>query len=611
MNSASPLSCARWGALLVILIFLVIPAQPAGAQYCMEYDPPDPFDTSSDCRARPENHRTFFPVVREWNGSEFLFHSRGNELEIMTLNDPENPVRFSRSTFSVGNVGDADYELYRWGSCDDCRYGYSVHTLAGVFFDLGGAASPAFVDYDKFYEYPDLVGGLTFKHDGTQYLIMDQIGNGVCGLTSGLFVFDGTNPDALPFVDCVYKPDDVIFRVSGGLYLQDNRYNGGDAYLWLSDSSKIFIYKLVKTGGPTSLQLQFVKEFDWGSYNAGAIGGFAIDFDRGLAVTTTYAHGLKVWQVSDLRNPQLKATRSNVLANWLTLGDGVVVAGAYGDNSPLFSFDLSVLTNPTPLDQEYWDQTQPWNDLPCWGGNLGATFTRDGDYLFTSRWEMMQRHDFRGCGGPQAPTARATLGRWNGSTCSVLVGSVFPGDDICAKSDSSGDISTTDIWITDAGGTTVASTSGGATAGPLPYAIPVGGAAGETDRLAFTEGCTVRRTGDGHRRQSVCHWNVFHVQQGRPSLAPVVRLCRSLTRAGDNDHQRVATRPTRAAHNLFNDRGDVRGPLIEASLSHRQPRQRRPRHRSRRSEPGGYVPLGRGERGRPARFGASGRDSEL
>ena len=87
------------------------------------------------------------------------------------------------------------------------------------------------------------------------------------------------------------------------------------------------------------------------------------------------------------------------------------------------------------------------------------------------------------------------------------------------------------------------------------------------------------------------------MKQRRRARITVKRLRRSLARAGDDDRQRVAARPTRPIHDLLNHRSNVWRLLIEASLTNRQPRRHRPpRDRRRSCGAGGDVVRRRRER---------------
>ena len=129
----------------------------------------------------------------------------------------------------------------------------------------------------------------------------------------------------------------------------------------------------------------------------------------------------------------------------------------------------------------------------------------------------------------------------------------------------------------------------------VPF-LEVGGPSGEGDLVPLGKGRAVRRGGDGHRRNSVgWRFAVLHVQQWCRRRDSVVRLRCPLTHPADDDHHRVATRPSRPVYDLLDDRGDIGRPLIGARFAHRRPRDRRPRHGRRRPDPRGDVPAVDGE----------------
>ncbi len=114
---------------------------------------------------------------------------------------------------------------------------------------------------------------------------------------------------------------------------------------------------------------------------------------------------------------------------------------------------------------------------PCATSQTGSTFNQDGSFFFAGRYEVLQRFDFTGCGGPQAPFAGIGVQHRTSSTdgWDLVPERVFPGDELRVRSTSSGEITNTAIWITDLGGTTVAPTGGGTSETAIDYSIPDGG----------------------------------------------------------------------------------------------------------------------------------------
>lgn len=390
----------RWLLILATMIPALVVSRPASGQYCMSHDPEDPLDTSDHCAAMPSIKRAFYPGLLRYHGDEYLLFSNGDNLELWDIDDPQVPAWVRVSNFQVGNTGDAEYELKEWGACDDCRYGYivSIHGPTKVFFDLGTGPLPTFSTFSKLVN-TDALGGTTFAHDGVQYLIMRNFSSDPCGgVSSPLYLFDGIDPDALAQLQCIEKDDGSPLPINGGIYLRDSAYNNNDAYLWVSDGYEIHILRVVKTAGPESLRLEYVRVLDRGILVGTSFRGVDVDLDTGLAVTTSYTTGLKVWEVTDLSNPQLLAEVPSISTAQVALGKNTVFTAAFANPSYLArTFDLADPANPQELHPTFWDMTHPWNDTPCWGGNEGSVFTRDGQYLFLTRWEVLQRYDFTGC----------------------------------------------------------------------------------------------------------------------------------------------------------------------------------------------------------------------
>ena len=84
------------------------------------------------------------------------------------------------------------------------------------------------------------------------------------------------------------------------------------------------------------------------------------------------------------------------------------------------------------------------------------------------------------------------------------------------------------------------------------------------------------------------------MEQGRPGLVPIVRLVYPLARAGDDDCQRVATRPIGPVYNLLDDQGDVWRPLVGSGIAPRCPGLRSPRHHRGRVGPAGDFAIDAG-----------------
>ena len=346
----------------------------------------------------PEIDRTFYPGTIHWNDNELLIHSTGNDLSIWNIQDPAHPEEIANSDFQVGNEGDSDYDLLAWTACDDCRYGMATFVLGAVAFDLGTEAMPLFQGYHTHFQYPRLDVPMTFSHQGHQYLVAGGIQN-ACGDGAGLFLFNGTDLDSLQLLECVEGPGGAALGSGGGLYLQHPELNEGNAYLWLHVGLQVHIFRI--GGAGDGLSLTYVTTppnmvILW-------TGGLAVDLDNKVAATVG-SYGtpeLKTWQLLSLGNP-VQVGSLAVQGNTASLEFPLVWLAQFGQRARDHSshtVDISDPSAPQLKDDQFWSGDNPWNDLPCWGGEMGGVFSEDGSYLFLSRWEQLQKFDLRQCLG--------------------------------------------------------------------------------------------------------------------------------------------------------------------------------------------------------------------
>lgn len=392
-------SRARVRSVVLCLIFLAPGfAVPALAQYCIDYDPPAVFDTTNyGCSAQPEIDRSHFPGIITWDENEILVHSMGNELELLNINDPEEPAYVVQTYFTVGNQGDSDYDLQVWAMCDDCRYGLALYKLAAVIFDLGTGALPQLGTFEANYSLPGVVAGLTFAHGEDQYLVAEDIASSCTG--SGLFKINGPAFDSLELLQCVSDNGGASLTLTGGQYLQHDSLNEGQPYLWASTGSYVHAFRIADSG--SNLRLEYVKRFD--NMRALASGthqlGFQVDLSHRLAVSA-FMTGITTWQVHDLENPTMAGQNPDVNVNILSLAYPVVWAARAPFSGSSMTFQIVGQGTLVPLDTDFWDEDLPWNNQPCLTSELGGAFTRDGYTLFVSRWEVMQRFNVAECIGP-------------------------------------------------------------------------------------------------------------------------------------------------------------------------------------------------------------------
>jgi len=122
-----------------VLIAGLVPATDADAQACFAHERNLNYNPT-DCSAQPEIDRVFRLQTITWNNHKYLFVDEGNEITVMNIDNPLNPVSGPVSFFNIPNVGDSDYDLLNFTVCDDCRYGMAVYKSATVLFDLGSRA---------------------------------------------------------------------------------------------------------------------------------------------------------------------------------------------------------------------------------------------------------------------------------------------------------------------------------------------------------------------------------------------------------------------------------------------------------------------------------------
>lgn len=462
-------------AVLIVTFPLAGPAQ--AQQFCQEFTGVFFDDDQDDCRYMPDNDRTHYAAILEWSGRSFLYHSTGNDLEILSLANPASPSYVDRSSWhgSIGNQGDNDYGLEAIAICDDCRYGVSYYRLATVYFDMGTGSDPnistANIDKDASSEY-----GFTFKHGGTQFLVGRPKTTSPC-TGAGLYIFDSVNVNTTNALQCLDAPDPYtnFNNVDGGRYLQHASLNGGAPYIWTTRDSQVAVWEVTGTGANT--RLQFVRKIDgmWSFGRGNEYHGFDVDLDERVGVSFD-RHGFVTWQVNDLANPSRVATNTETyFGNIVALNYPMAFTSGGGKNSGM-TWDVSNLGAPQVLDPGFWSTDLSWNQHPCDLSDQGAVFSPDGNYLYASRFTLGHTFNVQECTGPSPPSAGVLVEKRNAAQQWVSVGvgvDVYPGDEVRVSSTSGGEILNTTISLKDASGSTVASSSGGSTATPAVYTIPL------------------------------------------------------------------------------------------------------------------------------------------
>ncbi len=335
--------------------------------------------------------------------------------------------------------------------CDDCRYGMANYKAATVLFDLGTGATPSFVDESKDFDANLIQGGFTFKAGTQQYLVAASLGTNPCANNkSGLYQFNDIDDADIPLLECL-DVGGTGTEIINGISVEGTN----PQVLYMADRFDRFRIFQVHTS-PT-FGLNYVGNGGIERANMGR--GYGIDIDEAAGVmAVANAGNLYVYDVGHTSgspvSPILKSTTAMpglTSANAVGLKYPVVhVAQQFVTDEPQ-TFDVSNLTNPVSLDQQFWDPSHAWNSLGDCIWNNHAIFSDDGAALYLSRYSTLQVIDPTACAGPVEPVANLTLSPQP----------AFPGDLLTVTNTSlSGDRFAT--WITDGpdahGGTILAGT---------------------------------------------------------------------------------------------------------------------------------------------------------
>jgi hypothetical protein len=473
---ASPLA----GFVLVLCAALWAGAGDATAQECQQFSGVFFDDAAGDCRSMPASDRSFYPGLIRWNGGHYLYQSTGNDMQFLSLTNPSDPNDYSNSSWhgAIGNQGDNNWGLEAIALCDDCRWGVVFYRLATVFFDLGTGAAPSVDQATVASDLPGLPYGFTFKHGNTQFLIAQGIGPSPCS-DAGLYIFEGTNPATMTPIQCLSATsgNEVDAKINGGKYLQDASLNGGTPYLWTTSGYYVAAWEVNGSGTGTRVnyagRIPGMTAFGRSSNTL----GFDVDLDHRVAVSAD-RFAFKTWTVNDLSAPvQAASVADHMDGNIVALKHPIAYSALYSGLNSGMTWDVSSPSNPTKLDEGFWSTDKAWNQHECDLREDGAVFGPNGNHLYVARHVVSHAFDVSACTGPSPPNAVLTLERRNDSGQWVPVGlggDVFPGDEVRVSSNSTGDdITSTEIWITDSDGTTVAQSSGTSSATPVVFTIPL------------------------------------------------------------------------------------------------------------------------------------------
>ncbi|MEX1310213.1 MAG: hypothetical protein AB1Z65_07340, partial [Candidatus Sulfomarinibacteraceae bacterium] len=420
----------------VALVAGLVPASDAGAQGCFEHLSTRNY-SPANCSAQPDIDRVFRMQTITWNGHKYLFLDEGNDIRIFNIDNPQNPDALTSSFFNVPNVGDSDYDMLSFSVCDDCRYGIANFKAATVLFDLGTGSTPIFGATHKNTEATQVKGGYTFKYGGQQYLVASSLGSAPCsGNDSGLYQFNGIDEAANPLLQCLDGSDGPP-QIANGLKVEGTN----PPVFYMSDTfDRVNIYR-VRTSPTFGLD----HLGNGGVERANMQRGYGIAFDEAAGLMAVAAFGdLKIYDIGyNSGSPVSPVLLSQPLigmpnANAVALKYPIVhVATQYSSDPPL-TFDISTPTNVVPLDQAFWDPTQPPNNLGICVWNNHAVFSDDGAAMYLSRYSAFQVIDPTACSGPIQPIANLTMSPQP----------AFPGDLLTVTNTSvGGDRFAT--WITD------------------------------------------------------------------------------------------------------------------------------------------------------------------
>jgi hypothetical protein len=334
----------------------------------------------------PTIPKYFDPQVFSWGVRDILAVSDGNEILLWNVTNPSNPVYIAGSNFNIPNQGDSDYDLLNFSICDECRYGTAAYKLGIVIWDLGLGTNPSF-GARQFYPSTDPRGGFVYNQGGNEFIIAKNLPGG-SGTVGTIYRIVGVNQ----LVE-IQELNQSPYRVTNGIRV------GGYIYLGTIDNW-IYIY------GIKPLGVVFVRRSD---IRTSLARGKGLDVNGDLAVSA-FLDGGKVWSLANPENPVRLTTIPGRYQYAASSGEFMFIVG---DSNVPKTFRLDNPANPTPVDPEFWDPSNPWNDYgtTC-EFPTGAVFSVGGDRLFFSRYAVLQIVNFSGCAGNPTPTPTPTPPPW-------------------------------------------------------------------------------------------------------------------------------------------------------------------------------------------------------
>jgi hypothetical protein len=339
------------------------------------------FRQSLNCTGLPTIDKYYDPTTFSWGSNKYLAINSGNDLELWNINNPQAPIRGSKSNFRVGNQGDSNHDLINYSICDDCRYGIASFHLGNVLFDLGSGAVPSF-GAKHIYSSTNPKGGFIFKFKGEQYLLGKKLPND-CGGEATLYHY--SNVTTIEPIGCVNIPG-VTGDILNGVQVEGYLYLGFTDY-------RVYIFEVVEGGSAINL------DYTGSSFRAflGRAKGLSVDHDAHLAATAYFYEGLRIYDISNPANPVQRSFVPGTLS-LAAINFPFVWAARAGYNDSLRTFNISNTTQPIELDQEFWDPSHPWNShgVECEWPN-GAVFSSDATTMYLARHAVVQSIDFTEC----------------------------------------------------------------------------------------------------------------------------------------------------------------------------------------------------------------------
>lgn len=343
--------------------------------------------SSLNCTALPTIDKYYDPAGFRWGGSEYLAVSTGNDIALWRLTDPAAPTPMGESHFGVSHQGDSDHDLVNYSICDDCRWAIATFHLGNMLFDLGTQTTPTFAA-KQFYDSTNPRGGFTFEFNGEQYLIANKL-PGDCGGDATLYHFSGLT--SIDRIGCVDVGSSVPVGIFNGVKIEDD----GDTYLYLGFTNYgVYIYQVQPNG--SSINIINTAHPPLVAF-LGRGKGLAVDHDAKLAVTASYADGLRIYDITTPAAPVLKSVVSGFFT---TAAVKFPFAWAARGGSPGTerTFLIEDPGQPEELDPAFWNLDNPWNSHSdeCENPN-GAVFSSDATTMYLARNAVFQMIDFTDC----------------------------------------------------------------------------------------------------------------------------------------------------------------------------------------------------------------------